>query len=293
MQENNETCLGRMKKYKHIILLVLFCAIVWFAKSDAGERLAEVFSEKENGTEAVIVIDAGHGGVDPGKVGTSGVLEKDLNLSIALKLAKRLQDDGIRVVLTRETDMGLYGENAQNKKREDMKERLRIIAEAKPECVISIHQNSFPQEDCKGAQMFYYKDSEQSKAMAELLQKSFSDVLQDGNKRQAKANSDYYLLRKTECPIVIAECGFLSNSAEEALLSDGEYQEKVAEALYQGIQQWRTGRKVDKPNEDRDCKDKQRLFYGRGADVCGPVFEGRKACGISDGNRIRIGRKCV
>lgn len=293
MRGNKETCLERIKKYKHIIWLAVFCALVWFAKSGAGERLAEVFSEKENPPEPVIVIDAGHGGADPGKVGPSGVLEKEINLSIALKLAERLEKDGIRVVMTRETDTGLYGDNAQNKKREDMEERVRMIAEADPECVISIHQNSFPQESCKGAQMFYYKDSEQSKSLAEKLQSAFAEVLRDGNTRQAKANGDYYLLRKTECPIVIAECGFLSNPTEEALLVTGEYQEKVAEALYQGLVQWRTGRKVDQPNEDRDSKDKQGAFYGRGAGVCGPVSAGRKACGVSDRDCLRFGRKCI
>ncbi len=198
----------------------------------------EVFSGRESSTAPVIVIDAGHGGTDPGKVGKSGVLEKDVNLAVAKKLQTRLEADGIYVVMTREGDAGLYSENAQNKKREDMEARVRIISEAKPELTVSIHQNSFPSEDCTGAQVFYYKDSEESKKLAELLQKKFPEVLGDGNTRQAKANSDYYLLRKTECPIVIAECGFLSNASEEALLASEAYQEKVAEVLYLGIRQY-------------------------------------------------------
>lgn len=238
MQEKQENQFGCLKKYKHIFLLLLFGAALLFAKSKAGERLASVFSEKENRDGLVIVLDAGHGGVDPGKVGKTGVVEKEINLAIVLKLRERLQADGIQVVLTRETDDGLYGANAQNKKREDMEARVRIISEAKPDFVVSIHQNSFPTEDCKGAQVFYYKDSEESKRLAETLQKKFPEVLQDGNTRQAKANGDYYLLRKTACPIVIAECGFLSNSSEEALLATDAYQEKVADALYEGIQQY-------------------------------------------------------
>jgi hypothetical protein len=141
--------------------------------------------------------------------------------------------------------------------------------------------------------MFYYKDSEQGKSLAESLQKKFAECLQDGNERQAKANSEYYLLRKTKCPIVIAECGFLSNPTEEALLVTGEYQEKVAEALYQGFLQWWTGRKVGNPNEDRNCENKQKSFYGRGVNVCGPLLAGGKACGVSDGDRLRVGRKCL
>lgn len=227
-----------LNTYKHIWLLLAFCAILLLAKSEAGERLAAVFSGRENSTAPVIVIDAGHGGADPGKVGALGVLEKDINLAIAKKLQGRLEADGIDVVMTRETDAGLYSETAQNKKREDMEARVRLITEAKPEFVVSIHQNSFPSADCKGAQVFYYKDSEESKKLAEILQKKFPEVLQDGNQRQAKANSDYYLLRKTSCPIVIAECGFLSNASEEALLASEAYQEKVAEVLYLGIRQY-------------------------------------------------------
>ena len=293
MRKNGETCFVRVKRYKHIIMLAALCAIVWFAKSDAGERFADVFSEKDSPKEVVVVIDAGHGGADPGKVGLSGTKKKEINLAIAFKLAERLKKDGIQVVMTRETDTGLYSETARNKKREDMEERVRMITEAEPVCAISIHQNSFPQESCKGAQMFYYQDSEQSKSLAELLQKAFAETLQDGNKRQAKANSEYYLLRKTKCPIVIAECGFLSNPTEEALLVTGEYQEKVAEALYRGFLQWWTGRKVGNPNEDRDCENKQGTVYGRGVGICGPVFTGREARGVSYGDGLRFGRKCI
>lgn len=209
-----------------------------FSKSEAGERFAAVFSDKEGKAAPVVVIDAGHGGADPGKVGQSGTLEKEINLSLALKLREYLERDGIQVVLTRETDDGLYSAGAQNKKREDMAARVRIISEVQPEFVVSIHQNSYPTAECKGAQMFYYKGSEKSRQLAELLQTTFLEVLQDGNKRQAKENAEYYLLRKTACPIVIAECGFLSNPSEEALLKTEEYQEKVAEALYLGIKQY-------------------------------------------------------
>jgi len=240
MQETQYPLLFFAKKYKHIFLLLVFCLLLLFAKSKAGERLTMVFSDKEKEKETVVVIDAGHGGADPGKVGTGGALEKEINLAIAEKLRTRLEQNGIRVVMTRENDDGLYSDGAQNRKREDMEARVRIISEANPDFVVSIHQNSFPDGNCKGAQLFYYKDSEDSKKLAEVLQKKFPEVLQDGNKRQAKANSDYYLLRKTACPTVIAECGFLSNAAEEALLVSDAYQEKIAEALCLGILQYRS-----------------------------------------------------
>ena len=242
MNETGKGLFDRLRTYKHIWLLLAMCVVVLFAKSKAGERLASVFSGRTDNGGPVIVIDAGHGGVDPGKVGVSGVLEKDVNLAVAQKLQARLTADGFTVVMTRTEDVGLYSDTATNKKREDMAARVRLISDADPELTISIHQNSFPDASCKGAQVFYYKDSEESRMLAELLQKTFPEVLRDGNTRQAKANSDYYLLKRTECPIVIAECGFLSSPEEERLLSTAEYQEKVADALYEGIKQYLTGR---------------------------------------------------
>lgn len=239
IKEERKNVIG---KYKHIFLLLVFCAMLVLAKSKAGERLAAVFSERKDTGGPVIVIDAGHGGADPGKIGQSGTLEKEINLAIARKLQARLKQEGFQVVMTREEDMGLYSEGAGNRKREDMEARVRIITEADPELVVSIHQNSFTAADCKGAQVFYYKDSEESKRLAEGLQKLFPEVLQDGNTRQAKENTDYYLLRKTSCPIVIAECGFLSNPTEEALLVSDAYQEKVAEVLCLGIMQYISGK---------------------------------------------------
>lgn len=223
-----------IKKYRHIMFLILLCVMLLFAESEAGERLASVFSGTK-GEETVVVIDAGHGGNDPGKVGSAGTLEKDVNLAIALKLKKLLEEQGIKVVMTRETDCGLYSEGTKNKKREDMAERVRIISEEKPLLAVSIHQNSFTTPDCKGAQMFYYAGSEKGKKLAGTLQTAFLETMQDGNTRVAKENKDYYLLRKAPCTMVIAECGFLSNPEEEALLSGEEYQKKAAQALMNGI----------------------------------------------------------
>ena len=229
------------RRYKHILMLLLLCLVLLFAKSKAGERLASVFSEKDEKKGTVVVIDAGHGGVDPGKVGTTGILEKDINLEVALRLQTLLEQSGIQVVMTRTEDTGLYSEGAQNKKREDMQGRIRVITEAEPALTVSIHQNSYPSPECKGAQVFYYKGSEESGKLAQILQKAFPEMLGDGNNRQAKANTDYYLLRKAPCTIVIAECGFLSNPSEEALLASEEYQNKVAEALHLGILRYLSG----------------------------------------------------
>ena len=122
--------------------------------------------------QTCIVIDAGHGGDDPGKIGINGEKEKKLNLAIAKKLQKILEKKGYRIVLTRDSDKGLYHRTARNKKVEDMKKRCEIINKEKPVFTISIHQNSYPEEYVKGAQVFYYGESQEGKELAEVLQKS-------------------------------------------------------------------------------------------------------------------------
>ena len=185
-----------------------------------------------------IVIDAGHGGTDPGKIGINGKKEKDINLQIAKELKKKLEKEGIEVVMTRESDEGLYNSSSRNKKVDDMKKRCKIIDEAKPVFTISIHQNSYPEEYVKGAQVFYYGQSQEGKELAEILQESMVQQLDKENHRTAKANESYYLLKKTESPTGIVECGFLSNSEEAKLLADKDYQKKVAEAIHTGIKKY-------------------------------------------------------
>ena len=210
----------------------------------AREGAAYVFSEKirasvsEEGKDQVcVVIDAGHGGADPGKVGINDALEKDINLEIALILKKFLETEDIRVVMTREDENGLYDEGASNKKVQDMKRRLAIIEEADPELVVSIHQNSYHEEYVKGAQVFFYQTSERSRVLADILQEQLA-LLDPENKRQAKGNDSYYLLKKTGKPIVIVECGFLSNSEEAGRLITPVYQERLAWNIHMGIMKY-------------------------------------------------------
>ncbi len=210
----------------------------------AREGAAYVFSEKirasvsEEGKDQVcVVIDAGHGGADPGKVGINDALEKDINLEIALILKKFLEAEDIRVVMTREDENGLYDEGASNKKVQDMKRRLAIIEEADPELVVSIHQNSYHEEYVKGAQVFFYQTSERSRVLADILQEQLA-LLDPENKRQAKGNDSYYLLKKTGKPIVIVECGFLSNSEEAGRLITPVYQERLAWNIHMGIMKY-------------------------------------------------------
>lgn len=177
-------------------------------------------------------------GDDPGKIGINGEKEKELNLAIAKKLQKILEKKDYRIVLTRDSNKGLYHRTAHNKKVEDMKKRCEIINKEKPVFTISIHQNSYPEEYVKGAQVFYYGQSQEGKELAEVLQKSLVAELDKENHRTAKANESYYLLKKTKTPTVIVECGFLSNRQEAELLSDAEYQQKVAVAISKGIENY-------------------------------------------------------
>ena len=162
----------------------------------------------------IVCVDPGHGGTDPGKVGINGQLEKDINLAIAKKLKTYLEASDVTVVLTRDKDMGLYSSGDAHKKMADMRKRCQLIEEVKPDLVISIHQNSYHEEAIRGGQVFYYKTSVRGKKLAQILQERFDYVLGDANKRQAKANDNYYLLLHVKEPIIIAECGFLSNWEE-------------------------------------------------------------------------------
>lgn len=224
-----------------VLMLVSVCFIVRGGARLVTSEKAMFYFEKETpeaGKRFCVVIDAGHGGVDPGKVSVDGSLEKDINLAIARKLQRFLEMEDVEAVLTREADAGLYDENASNKKVQDMKNRVGIIEEKKPQLTVSIHQNSYHEEYVHGAQTFYYEGSEESKELAEKIQQVMMLELDKDNTRQAKANDSYYLLKKTSSPIVIVECGFLSNYEEAQKLSSEYYQEKVAWAIHLAILQY-------------------------------------------------------
>ncbi|NLL76264.1 MAG: N-acetylmuramoyl-L-alanine amidase [Clostridiales bacterium] len=219
--------------------VILLVSMYFVAREGAAYVNADkVISGKSESEEICVVVDAGHGGADPGKVGINGALEKDLNLRIAELVKEFLEAQDIKVVMTRTDDGGLYDENTSNKKVQDMKRRIAIIEEAKPEIVVSIHQNSYHEEYVHGAQVFYYSGSGTGKNLAKLIQRQFITGVDPENKREAKANDSYYLLKKTSVPIVIVECGFLSNREEAERLNSDIYQEKAAWAVHMGVLQY-------------------------------------------------------
>ncbi|MCL2052650.1 MAG: N-acetylmuramoyl-L-alanine amidase [Lachnospiraceae bacterium] len=206
-------------------------AIFVFSNQLLGKKEAESFAFR-------VVIDAGHGGHDPGKIAASGAYEKDINLKIAKKLKLFLEAQDVYVVMIRETDEGLYSPGADNKKVEDMKNRLVLIESADADIAVSIHQNSYHQESIHGAQVFYYANSKAGKKLSEIIQARLIAGVDPENKREAKGNDSYYLLKKTTIPLAIIECGFLSNAKEAEKLNDEYYQEKLAWAIHLGIMQY-------------------------------------------------------
>ena len=207
-----------------------------------------VAASSKNITENnVILLDAGHGGEDGGAIGIGGIIEKDINLSITLKTSEFLEFFGYDIEYTRKTDKMTCDEGLKTqreKKVSDIKNRLWQIENSHCLCSISIHQNIFG-GDVTGAQVFYSKNNPESKLLAESLQSGISSMLQPENKRVIKESTkDIYILYHTEKPTVLVECGFISNEKEAALLSDENYQNKMAFAIASSTVKHLTEREV-------------------------------------------------
>lgn len=243
MERIRKICLKRIRRMRPDVvvvaagmLLLTAAAIVTTLEKKETEKTAETIAGT---SDMVIVIDAGHGGRDGGKISVDNVTyEKDINLAIAYKLKSYLEAEGITVIMTRETDDGLYVESDGNKKAADLRRRIEVIERASPVLVVSIHQNSYHESYVRGAQTFYYSTSAEGKELAEIIQEQLCLSLDPENGRKAKANDSYYLLKKTSVPIVIVECGFLSNPEEAALLTTKDYQDRMAFQIHLGVMQY-------------------------------------------------------
>lgn len=218
--------------WKGIVIAVIFAAAFYGGRKGAEFVYAIEANEQ---TERIVCIDPGHGGADPGKVGVDQVLEKDINLQISLLLKEELEKRNIQVVMTRMEDRDLAEEGASNRKVADLKERCRIMNESGAAVTICIHQNSFTDPAVWGAQVFYCSGSEDGKRMAQLLQDSLREKVDPDNHREIKENDSYYVLKNTGIPVVIVECGFLSNGEETEKLSDPAYQKQIAAAVGEGV----------------------------------------------------------
>ena len=183
---------------------------------------------------APLILDAGHGGEDGGAVSVTGVPESRVNLEIVQKLRDTLALYGVDPVVLREEDVSLHDPEAstlREKKRSDLKNRVRAVEAVEGGTLLSIHQNSYPGSQYRGAQVFYAPTGG-SRELAERLQTALREELQPDNDRQAKPIPEsVYLMNHVSCPAVLVECGFLTNPEEEALLRDGGYQRQLAAVL--------------------------------------------------------------
>lgn len=181
-----------------------------------------------------IVIDAGHGGIDKGAIGsTLGVYESELNLDIAKKLQTMFEEIGFFVVMTRDGDYGLYGDTSQGFKKRDLEKRVEIINSNDPSAFISIHLNKYTSPSRRGAQVFFKDESYDSDSLAKCLQSEFNNS-PDCVKKTNALKGDYYLLNMSKCASVIVECGFLSNPEDEKLLATSGYRQKLAKNIFDG-----------------------------------------------------------
>lgn len=184
-----------------------------------------------------IVLDAGHGGIDGGVTGReTKIKESDLNLVITYKVKSALEELGFKVVLTRKTDAGLYGTATKGFKKRDMQKRREIIEETDPAMVISLHQNFYPTQNTRGAQVFYDKENRTGQRLAVLLQDNLNGLYaKEGARGRKAASAQFYMLSCSDCPSVLIECGFLSNREDERLLTDEGWQKTLSLSIAEGV----------------------------------------------------------
>lgn len=233
-----------MKKQQILtfVCLALILGISFIGNSFADKRLAvETAAGKISAApeKPVVVIDAGHGGMDGGCVSVDGVSEKGINLNIALSLRDILNVMGYRTVCTRESDVSIHNDGIEGlakQKKSDMENRLALFNKYDGAIAVSIHQNQFTDGKYNGAQMFYSKKSPESEKLAGIMKEQFVSYLQPDNARETKPVGDeLYLLNNANCPAVMVECGFLSNPEESSKLQDENYQKQIAYTIFTGI----------------------------------------------------------
>jgi N-acetylmuramoyl-L-alanine amidase len=194
----------------------------------------------------VIALDAGHGGPDGGAESKEGLIEKDINLAISLYLRDYLQQAGAVVFMTREEDTDLADEDTKGyskRKTEDLIARVDMITKRKAQLAVSIHLNSIPQQQWKGAQTFYYPSNKDNQGLANLIQDELRRNLTTDRVAKTAPNS-VYILRALKIPSALVEVGFLSNPEEARLMGTPKYQQRVAAAIYQGILRYYSGEKI-------------------------------------------------
>lgn len=234
-------------KQRLVAAIVLFAAALTVIAVKANE--AVVISASANSSHPLIIIDAGHGGEDGGTQSASGILEKDINLSVSKKLESLLKKEGFRTAMIREDDRMIYDSTSntiRSKKTSDLHNRLKIMKE-NPGCIfLSIHQNHFTESIYSGAQVFYRPDDKDSTHLADCIQKSIVSNLQKDNTRQIKeCQSNVFLIYNAVSTAVMIECGFLSNENDAVNLSDDKYQQSLSHAICEGLKNYLSTKDVN------------------------------------------------
>ena len=222
-----------------LALSILFAFLLGIAQATNTKAERNTMLPQSFSSQKTVVLDAGHGGEDGGASSADGILEKDLNLALALTMRDILVANGINVILTRETDTLLYDRNVDfhgRKKILDMQARIQITNAAINPAFVSLHMNTYPNPSCKGVQVWYSSNNEASEELAKVIHSTTQELLQHENDRPVKrSGSSIYLLHHLECPAVLVECGFLSSPEEAALLNDAAYRQQLALTLCMGI----------------------------------------------------------
>lgn len=231
-----------------LAVFCLFIALIVVSIVQA-KTLIDVSAQTFGTDKKMVIIDPGHGGVDGGAVGYGGVVEKGVNLDISLKLRSLFEASGFNVIMTREDDRSIHDEGSdtiREKKVTDIHNRSKLLAKHPEAIFISIHQNKFEESKYSGTQVFYSKNNDDSKLLAQFIQDNVKEMLQPENTREIKpAGKNLYILYHAKSPAVMVECGFLSNPKEAALLQDSEYQNKMAFAIYCGALEYYSGDEAD------------------------------------------------
>lgn len=219
-----------MGKYLALVTVIMILCVSSLTYLGSSPKVNAYAKE-----DFVVVVDAGHGGVDPGVISSvHGEKESNLNLYLAKNLSERFLADGNFVVMTRTSDNGLYGSLKKGYKSRDLKRRVEICKESNADVFISIHMNKYSDKSRRGAQVFYSVKNQEGKTMARYIQDQLNG-LDEAVRICTPLAGDYYLLNNLDCPAVIVECGFLSNALDEELLLTESYREKLAHAIYYGV----------------------------------------------------------
>ena len=229
----------RVINFRQFILIsgIFSIVIASFIVADTAAMTAS--SNIEQISVPLIIIDAGHGGEDGGASSASGILEKNINLAISLKIKTLLDTLGFETLMTRTDDSLIYDESCSSmreKKVSDIHNRMSILEKYPNSIFLSIHQNHFSESKYNGAQVFYSKNNSESEVIAEILQQSICSQLQNDNDRMIKpSGTEIYLLYHAKTPAVMVECGFLSNAGEAQKLNDETYQTQMSMAIVDGL----------------------------------------------------------